>query len=147
ADDYVHCAGTQVPDDALLLATGAETGEQFDAHRIIRHSLAERVEMLLRQHRGGHEYRDLAAVHHRFERGANRDLGLAEADIATDQAVHRLGFFQVRFGFPDGTELVRRLLVNECTLKLPLPRRVGGKSVAWLQFARGLDREELTGKV
>ncbi len=95
ADDDIHRAGRQVLDDALLLAAGAEAREQLDANRIIRHALAERVEMLLRQHGRRHQHGDLLAVHHRFERGADGDLGFAVADVAADQAVHRLGAFHV----------------------------------------------------
>ena len=121
ADDDVHSAGAQILEDTLLLASGAETGEEFDLHRIIRHPLAERIEMLLREHGGGHQHGDLPAIHHCFERGANRDFGFAEADVAADQPIHGFGFFQVRFGFQDRANLVGRFLVNECALKLPLP--------------------------
>ena len=38
----------------------------------------------------GHEHRDLLAVADRDEGGAQGDFGLAEADVAADQAVHRL---------------------------------------------------------
>ena len=38
----------------------------------------------------GRQQRHLLAAVHGDERGAQRDLGLAEADVAADQAVHRL---------------------------------------------------------
>ena len=44
--------------------------------------------MLLRQHGRRREHGDLFAVHHRFERGANRDFGFAETDIAANQSIH-----------------------------------------------------------
>ena len=46
--------------------------------------------VLLGEQRGRHEHRDLLAAGDGDERGAQRDLGLAEADVAADQAVHRL---------------------------------------------------------
>ena len=46
--------------------------------------------MLLGEQRRRHEHRDLLAVGERDERRAQRDLGLAEADVAADEAVHRL---------------------------------------------------------
>ena len=39
----------------------------------------------------GHQHGDLLAGVDRLERGADGDLGLAVADVAADQAVHRLG--------------------------------------------------------
>ena len=44
--------------------------------------------VLLGEHGGGHQHRHLAAVGHRLERRAQRDLGLAVADVARDQPVH-----------------------------------------------------------
>jgi hypothetical protein len=40
--------------------------------------------MLLREDRRRHENRNLLAVHHRFERGAQCDFRFAIADIADD---------------------------------------------------------------
>ena len=68
---------------------------------IIRHALAENVEMLLREHGRRHEHGDLFAVHHGLERRADGDFGFAEADVAANQAVHRLGSFHVGFGFAE----------------------------------------------
>src|SRR5258705_5232479 len=45
---------------------------------------------LLREHRRRHQHGDLSARHHDREGGAHRDLGLAEADVAADETVHRL---------------------------------------------------------
>ena len=49
----------------------------------------QRLLVLEREHRRRREERDLLAVHHRLERGAHRDFGLAVADVAAEQAVHR----------------------------------------------------------
>ena len=46
-------------------------------------------EVLLGEHRGRHEHHHLAARRDDLHRRAHRDLGLAEADVAADQAVHR----------------------------------------------------------
>ena len=102
ADDDVHRARRQIFDDLFLFARRAKTREQFDAHRIIRHALAEGIEMLLRENGRRHQDRDLSSVHHRLERGANGDFGFAEADVAANQAIHRLGPFHVGFRFGDG---------------------------------------------
>src|SRR3712207_8908501 len=56
---------------------------------------------------------DLLAVLHRLERGPHRDLGLAVADVAADQPVHRDGLLHVPLDLLDRGELVRRLGVRE----------------------------------
>jgi hypothetical protein len=45
--------------------------------------------VLLHEQRRGHEHGHLLAVLHGLERGAYGDLGLAVADVAADDAVHR----------------------------------------------------------
>ena len=49
----------------------------------------EGLEVLAREQRRRHDDRHLLAVHRGDEGGAQRHLGLAEADIAADQPVHR----------------------------------------------------------
>ncbi len=69
--------------------------------------------MLLGQQRGRAQHRDLLAVGHGDEGGAHGDLGLAEADVAADQAVHRLAGFHVVDHGVDGGQLVGRFLEAE----------------------------------
>jgi hypothetical protein len=69
--------------------------------------------MLFRQQGGGAQHRHLAAAGSGDEGGAQGDLGLAEADIAADQSVHRLaGSHVADHGF-DGGHLVRCFLEAE----------------------------------
>ena len=65
--------------------------------------------MLLREQRGGHQHGHLLAVLHRLERRPHRDLGLAVADVAADQPVHRDGLLHVPLDLVDRGELVGRL--------------------------------------
>ena len=81
--------------------------------------------MLVGEQRGRHEDRHLLAVLHRLERGPHRDLGLAEPDVAADEAVHRDRPLHVGLDVVDRVQLVGRLLVRERLLELALPRRVG----------------------
>ena len=60
-----------------------------DLHRIAAQPVAEGLEVLAREQRRRHHDRDLLAVHRGDEGGAQRDLGLAEADVAADQPIHR----------------------------------------------------------
>ena len=77
----------------------------------------------------GHEHRDLLAVLDRLERRAHRDLGLAVADVAADQPVHRDRALHVGLDLVDGAQLVGRLDVGEGVLELALPRGVGRERV------------------
>ena len=61
----------------------------------------------------GHEHGDLLAVGDRDEGGAQGDLGLAEADVAADQPVHRLARLHVLDHRVDGGQLVGRFLEAE----------------------------------
>ena len=125
----------------------AETAEHFDAHRIIEHALPESLEMLLRENGGRHEHRDLLAFHDRFECGANRHLGFAEADVAADQAIHRARLFHVALGRGDRLELVGRFAKRKRMFELDLPLRVGAEGVAELRFALGLHGQHFSGVV
>ena len=73
------------------------------------------------------EDRDLLAVLDRLERGPQGDLGLAVADVADDEPVHRPAGLHVELDLGGGAQLVGRLLVREARLHLRLPRRVGGE--------------------
>ena len=124
ADDDVHAALPELFDDTLLLAARAKPRQQLDAHRIIRHAFAKRIEVLLREHSGRHQHRHLLAAHDCFERGADRDFGFAIAHVAANQPVHRLGRFHVALRVHDGAHLVRRFFIHERAFKLALPRIV-----------------------
>jgi hypothetical protein len=70
---------------------------------------------------GGH----LLAVHHRLERRTHGDLGLAVADVAAEQAVHRRGRFHVLLDVGNGSRLIRRQFVRKRALEFLLPVGVG----------------------
>ena len=90
ADDDVDLAGARRPSTTFRAWPGVRKRRQhLDPHRVAGEALAEGLEVLLGQQRGGHEHRHLLAVLHRLERGPDGHLGLAEADVAADQAVHR----------------------------------------------------------
>ena len=78
-----------------------------------REALGEGLEVLAREQRGRHHDRDLLAAHRRDEGGAQRHLGLAEADVAADQPVHRPAGGEVVEHGVDGGLLVVGLLVGE----------------------------------
>ena len=126
---------------------GDEPRQQPDLEREGGEALRERGVVLGGEHGRRDEDRDLLAVLDRLERGAQRDLGLAVADVADDQPVHRPGQLHVRLDLERGAQLVDRLLVRERRLHLGLPGRVGGEGVAARLGPRGVQREQLLGQV
>ena len=101
--------------------------------------------MLLHQQRRGHQHGDLLAVLHRLERRAHRDLGLAVADVAADEPVHRDRLLHVRLDLVDAGELVRGLVVGEGVLELALPRRVRAEGVARRGLPGRVEPDQLAG--
>ena len=86
-------------------------------------ALGEGLGVLARQQRRRHHDGDLLAVHRRDEGGAQRHLGLAEADVAADQPVHRpAGAEIVEHGVDRGL-LVVGLLVGKAGAELVVERR------------------------
>ncbi len=113
ADDDVQLAIGQILQRLRHFLGGAEARQLGDLDRPIGEAVGEALEVLLGEQRGGHEHRDLLAFHRRDEGGAQCDFGLAEADIAADEPVHRLAGLQVeQHGF-DGGGLVGGLLETE----------------------------------
>ena len=100
-------------------------------------------QVLLDQQRRRHQHRDLLAVLHRLERRAHRDLGLAVADVAADQPVHRDRLLHVGLDLVDRGELVGRLGVRERVLELALPRGVRAERVPGRGLPRAVQPDQL----
>jgi hypothetical protein len=78
------------PFERALFPLAVESARARRCARKVRQPVAEGLEVLLRKQRRGHEERHLLAVGECHERGAQRDLRLAEAHVAADEAIHRL---------------------------------------------------------
>ncbi len=129
----------------LLLRDAAQARDHLDIHRVVGETLAEGLPVLARQHRGRHQHRHLLAVLHRLERRPDGHLGLAVADIAAHQAVHRPLRDHVVDDLFDGRQLVRCLLVGEGGLELA-EHPVGlGVRMALAHVALRLDFEQVAG--
>jgi hypothetical protein len=142
-DHDVDLAGGQVGEHGRPLALAAEAREHLDAHRLLGHAAAEGLVVLLGQDRGRHEHRGLLAGQHRLEDRAHRDLGLAEADVADEQPVHRPLGLHVEPHERPGRSLVGRVLEREAGLEASHLAVVGREGEALALRARGLDREQL----
>ena len=124
ADDAVDLARLQPGDHGPRLRRAEEAGQHLDADRVAAEAVGEGVAVLLREERGGHQDRDLLAGLDGLERGPDGHLGLAEADVAAQQAVHREAGLHVVLHVADGDQLVGGLDEREALLQLVLPGRV-----------------------
>ncbi len=109
------------------------------------HPLLERREVLLHEQRRRHQHGDLLAVLDRLERRPHRDLGLAVADVAADEPVHRDDPPHVGLDLVDRAQLVGRLLEREGVLELALPRGVGPEGEALGGLPGGVQLDQLGG--
>jgi len=101
--------------------------------------------MLASEQRRRANQRDLPPGHCHDERGAERDLGLAEADVATDQPVHRLAGLEVLEHVGDRALLVVGLLIGEAVdegrvarVRLSDDARSGGALRGDIAYGQGL---------
>ena len=122
ADDQVDLAGLQIEERFFDLCGRAEAGEHVDGDGKRREAAHGREIVLLGQDGRRDQNRDLLAIQHALHGRAQRDLRLAEADVAAEQPVHRCGGFHVALDFVDAAQLVVRLGVFEALLKFLLPR-------------------------
>ncbi len=139
ADHDVDAAFAEKFENFALLALRSKPAEHLDPDRIIEHALAKNFEMLLREHGGRREHRDLFTVHYRLERGADCHFGFAETDVAANQAVHRSRPFHVDLRFDDCFHLVRRFAkwkrMFEFELAISCPGRTRGRD--WFRARLG----------
>ena len=125
ADEDVDLALGEALDRLALLGGRAEAADVLDRERVVAQALGEGAEVLLGEDRRRREHQHLLAVVGGLERGAQRDLGLAVADVAADQPVHRALGLHVGLDGLDRLALVGRLAVRERGLELAQPVAVG----------------------
>ena len=103
--------------------------------------------MLLGEDRRRHQHHHLLALGRRLVGGTQRDLGLAVADVAADQPVHRPVGLHVGLDRLDRVDLVGGLAIGERALELELPLAVGLEHVALARLALGVEVEQLAGEL
>jgi hypothetical protein len=95
----------------------------------------------------GREDERLLAVRGDRERGPHRDLGLAEADVAADESIHRTRRLEVLLDHLDRRLLVGGLLVGEARLQLLEQVAVDVVGDAGRPLAAGVEGEKLAGEL
>ncbi len=139
--------GGEVGEDALHVGGPPEARDHLDPDRKVSVALPEGVPVLLSEdRRRGQEERLLAGDRDR-ERGADGHLGLPEADVAADEAIHRPRSLEVLLDGFDRPLLVGRLGVREARLELLHEVVLDVVRVAGRPLTLRVEREELSGEL
>ncbi|MNF51671.1 hypothetical protein D3C84_329950 [compost metagenome] len=147
ADDDVDLALGQLLRRAFHFLGRLEAAHHLDRYRPVGEAVAEAVVVLLGEQGGGNQHGDLLAAVHRDEGGAHGYFGLAEADVAADQAIHGLGRQHVpQHGF-DGGLLVRGFLEGEAGGEGGVVGFRVLECIAFAGGATGVDVEQFGGDI
>ena len=142
ADHDVDLALGQFGGRGFDFLGGFEARHDFHAHRPVGEAVLEAVVVLLGEQGGRHQHRNLLAAVHCEEGRAHGDLGLAEADIAADQAVHRLRAGHVLEYRLNGGQLVGGFLKREVVGKALVVLFRVGEAEALARGAAGIYVEQ-----
>ena len=142
ADEDVHLPVFHLAQGLLHLGGGAEAGHHIDVHRVLGEPAQGGEVVLPGQDGSGHQNGGLLVVQHALHHGPEGHLRLAVAHVAAQQPVHGGGALHVPLDLPDAAKLVVGLSILELFLKLPLPGGVGGKGVARLALALGIEPDQ-----
>ena len=144
-DHDVHLPALEAVHHPACLGGGEEAAQHLDPEGVGGEAFREGLEMLLDEQRGGTQHGNLVPVRHRLEGGPQGDLGLSEAYVAEDEAVHGERGLHVPLDVLDSGQLVGRLLEGEGGLDLALPGSVGGERMALGRGPGPVDRHHVVG--
>ena len=113
-----------------------------DLDRKAFETIRESLGMLARQQRGRHDHGDLLAFERDRERRAQRHLGLAEADVAADQPIHRAADLEILQRRLDRAELVLGLVIGEARAELVIEAGLHRQLRRLMQHALGGDLDQ-----
>ena len=108
-------------------------------------TLGEILAVLPCEQRGRHHHGNLLAVERDRKRRAQRHLGLAEADVAADQPVHRPAAFEVLQRGRDRPQLVLGFLIGEARAELVIDMRLHRHFRRFVQMPLGRDLDQFAG--
>jgi len=146
-DDDVDLAFRQIGNRRVDFLGRFEATHHFYGHRPVGEAVAEAVVVLLGEQGGRHQNRHLTPAVHGDERCAHRHFGLAETDVAADQAIHRLRREHVfAHGF-DGRLLIRGFFERETGAERRVIGFRVGKRVAFARGAAGIDVEQFSSDI
>ena len=145
AKQQVDLTSTKAIDRSLGLLRATHAGNDLDLDRQVEQTVAERGTVLLREDRGRREHQHLLARFDHAHRGAQRDLGLAKANVAADQAIHRTILGEIVHYFFDRAGLVVGLAVGEALLDALQQLARFAVCDAWHGLALRIQDQQLAG--
>ena len=102
ADDEIDSSAGEPVDGCSLLGRSHEARQQPDGDGKGPEALVEGSKVLRGEDGGRNEHRNLLAILDGLERRPQGDLGLAVANVADDEAVHRLDGLHVELDLGGG---------------------------------------------
>ena len=128
ADDERQLAGRELAEDVARAAARRRAGQQRGAHRLAGHERLQRREVLLGERLGRRHEDGLHVVLDRAQDRVQRDDGLARADLAHQQALHRPRLGELLVERPRSRALVagqreRQQLLAPAPASAPAARR------------------------
>ena len=147
ADDHIDLSFLEFAQNFLLFGLHDKPVEDLDVNREVFKALHGRGGVLQGKDRGRAQKRDLLALGNRLERSPQRDLGLAKANVAAQQTIHRFGLHHVFFDLLHGQCLIGRQLVIEIVFKFLLERRIRPVGVADIFLALGIQLDQAVGNL
>ena len=146
-DDDVDIAIGQALLDQRHFLWRNQAGGLRNVDRKAAEALGEILGVLPRQKRRRHHHGDLLAVEGYRECRAQRHLGLAKADVAADQPVHRPAAFEVLQRGGDGAELVLGFLIGEARAEFVVDMRLHRHFRRFMQMPFGRDLDQFAGNL
>src|SRR5689334_879991 len=113
-------------------------------HREAAKPLRERLEVLARQQCRWYDHSHLLATDRRKEGCAQSDLGLAEADVAANETVHRTSRSKVLDRCVDGRELIIGFLIGKARAELVISTRADRQTRRFPQLSFRGNLDQLT---
>ena len=113
------------------MGAAPESRQQIHSDREILHSLYKCVVVLLCQNCSGHQIHHLFPLLYRFKSSADCNFSLSIAYISTDQTIHDLVTFHIRFCGFNGCQLVFCFLIGKHLLKFSLPYCIFSESISF----------------
>ena len=147
ADDDIDLPLTEICEDSAKLLRRTSTGDVVDTDGEVLQSLGEGAVVLVCQDRRRDEDGDLLAVGGSLEGGTHGYLRLSEADIPTEETVHRVGALHIGLHSGDGSSLVGGVLEGERCLELVLEVGIGAEGKALRLTTLGVEAYQITGDI
>ena len=147
ADDDIDLAFAEPGEGFIDLLLRTEARQLADFDWPVGETVGEGIEVLFSEQRGRHQHRDLLAFVDRDKGGAQGHLGFAEADVAADEAIHRLALLQIGQRGVDGGPLVGRFLEGKSLAKRVVIMLDQTEGMAFTRRALRIEIEQFGGGV